>query len=407
MTSRTPLLQLAFHSLRNRWTTALLVIGTIAVSVALLLGVQMIRRAGEESFASALSGTDLVVGARTGEVNLLLISVFRIGDATSEVSWSTYQKVASHRDVAWTVPISLGDMHKGFRVLGTTTDYFVHYRYNDGQPLRFAEGRPFQNTFDAVIGADVAEKLHYQPGVVITLSHGTGEVSFMEHADKPFRVTGILARTGTPVDRTVHVSLDAITALHAPAGGSSAEPDGVTAFLVGMRSKAMTLTMQRALNNYKAEPLTAILPRVSLEELWRLVGTADRLLLIVSGFVVAAGLLGMMTSILAELNERRREMAILRAIGARPAQIFGLLMAEAGLLACAGVIVGTGLGFLLLAAARPFLRARFGVDIPLHPPGPAELRILAAIVAAGFLAGLVPAWRACSNSLGDGLQLRT
>ena len=411
MTLRSPLIQLAFQSLRNRWTTALLVSGTIAVSVALLLGVLMIRRAGEESFASALSGTDLVVGARTGDINLLLIAVFRIGDATADVSWDTCRKIAAHRDVAWTVPISLGDSHKGFRVLGTTGDYFVRYHYNDGRSLAFAAGRAFQDTYDAVVGADVAEQLHYRPGTTITLAHGTGEVSFMEHAAKPFRITGVLARTGTPVDRTVHVSLDAITALHADtgrdAGRVAPEPDGVTALLVGLRSRAMTLTMQRAINTYRGEALTAILPRVALDQLWKVIGTADRLLLIVSGFVVAAGMLGLMTSILAGLNERRREMAILRALGARPAQIFGLLVAEAGLLALAGLLLGTALCFLLLVVARPLLRARFGIDIPLHVLGRTEWLILAVIGAAGLLAGIAPAWRACANSLHDGLQQRT
>ena len=401
------MLRLALCSLRNRWTTATLVVATIAVSVALLLGVQMIRKAGKESFETALSGTDLLVGARTGDVNLLLLAVFRIGDATANVSWNSYRKIASHPDVAWTVPISLGDMHRGFRVLGTTSEYFVHYRYNDGRTIRFTAGGPFDGPGDAVIGADVAQALHYRSGDTITISHGTGAASFVQHDDHPLRIAGVLARTGTPVDRAVHVSLEAIATIHAEGASQQPAPDSITAFLVGMRSKAMTLTMQRAINTYRAEPLTAIIPGVTLGTLWKLVGTADRALTIISGFVVVAGLLGMMASILAGLNERRREMAILRAIGARPHHVFGLLVAEAGLLVSAGVLFGAVLGLGVLAAAKPIIAARFGIEIALRAPGITELWMLAAIVMAGLTTGLVPAARAYFNSLGDGLQLKT
>jgi len=401
------MLRLALCSLRNRWTTASLVVATIAVSVALLLTVQRVRHSARDSFESALAGADLLVGARTGEVNLLLLAVFRIGDATANVSWDSYRRIDSHPDVAWTVPISLGDTHRGFRVLGTSAAYFMHFRHGDGRTLRFEAGGPFRAAGEAVVGAEVAQSLGYHTGDAITLAHGTGGVSFLQHEAHPQRIVGVLARTGTPVDRTIHVDLDAITALHVAGAAPRTTPESITAFLIGMRSKALTLTMQRAINAYRAEPLTAIIPAVTLGTLWRLVGMADRVLLIVSGFVVGAGLLGMMTVILAGLNERRREMALLRAIGARPREIFGLLVAEAGLLAGTGVLLGAALGMGALAVARPMITARFGVDIALHAPASAELRMLAAIVIAGLATGLVPAARAYFTSLGDGLQPRT
>jgi putative ABC transport system permease protein len=418
------LLRLAFHGLRNRLSTALLTVSTIAISVALLLGVHMLRNAARESFENTLSGTDLIVGARTGSIDLLLLSVFRIGNADADVSWKTYQKISHHPDVAWTIPISLGDMHRGFRVLGTNGDYFLHYRYNAGRSLTFTKGHAFSDLFDAVVGAEVARAMHYDVGTQITLSHGTGEVSFVDHADKPFRIVGILAPTGTPVDRTVHVSLEAISAMHADwQGGTQAPrkfrltpdqvrtrdltPDGVTAFLVGMRSKVMAFTMQRAINAYREEPLLAILPGVTLTELWSLVGVADAALVIVSAFVVIAGLLGMMTSILAGLNERRREMAILRAVGARAHHVFSLLVAESGLLALAGTIGGVGLCYGLVALMRKFLGERLGIHIVIRPPGMQDIEILIAVIAAALLVGMIPAMRAYRNTLSDGLQLRT
>ncbi len=416
-------LMLALRSLWNRRTTALLTVSAIAISVALLLGVQMLRTAARESFANTVSGVDLIVGARSGPLNLLLYSVFRVGDATANVSWASYQKIAHHPDVAWTIPISLGDSHRGFRVMGTSSEYFTHYRFAGGRTLELASGHGWSDLYDAVLGAEVARALGYKVGDSIVIAHGLGNVSFAQHKDKPFRVAGILAPTGTPVDRTVHVSLEAITAIHidwqsgmqAPARFRvSAEearkrdltPETITAFLVGMRSKVMTFTMERAINDYRQEPLLAVLPGIALSQLWDLVGVADAALAVVAAFVVLAGLMGMMTAILTSLNERRREMAILRSVGARPRHIFSLLLLEAGTLAALGAVTGTVLTYVLLLAGRPFLAHRFGIFVQLHGLGLLELSILAAIVASAVLMGLLPALRAYRNTLNDGLQVR-
>jgi putative ABC transport system permease protein len=416
------LLPLAARSLWNRRVAALLTVFTIAVSVTLLLGVQKLRTEARNSFASTISGTDLIVGARSGPVNLLLYSVFRVGDATANVSWQSYELVKRHPDVAWTIPISLGDSHRGFRVMGTSSAYFEHYRYGERRSLGFSAGGPFAELHDAVIGAEVARALGYRLDDRITIAHGLGEVSFVEHDDHPFRIVGILERTGTPVDRTVHVSLEAITAIHedwqgaqaAPAigarPGEAAAPDltpaSITAFLVGLQSRAAVFQMQRALNDYRGEPLLAIMPGVALQQLWQLVGLADTALLLVAACVVLAGLLGMVTALLTSLNERRREMAILRAVGARPLHVFLLLEFESALLAAAGVLAGFALTWATLALAGPLLERQFGLFMEVGAPTSYDLAIAAAVVAAGVLAGLLPAWRAYRNSLADGLSIR-
>lgn len=418
-----PILRLALRSLWNRRVTAILTVGAIAASVALLLSVQMLRTAAREGFTQTLSGADLLVGARTGPLNLLLYSIFRIGDATANVSWATYLKIAHHRDVAWTIPISLGDSHRGFRVLGTDSSYFVHYHFAGTQSLTFTAGGPFRDLYDAVLGSDVARTLHYRVGDEITLSHGLGAVSFAEHKDKPFKVAGILAKTGAPVDNTVHVSLAGISAMHVDwrsgiqatgkyhisaeeARSKDLTPDSITAFLVGMRSKVMTFTMQRAINDYREEPLLAVLPGVALDQMWSLVGIADTSLMIVAAFVVLAGLLGMLTSILTSLNERRREMAILRSVGARPHHVFTLLVMEAGSLALLGILGGVCLTYLLLLGGRSLLAHKFGIFVPVAIPSLYDVAILAGVLAAAVLIGFIPAAQAYRRTLSDGLQIR-
>ena len=412
-----PLLRLAARSLWNRRGTASLTVFAIAVSVTLLLGVQQVRTEARESFANTISGTDLVVGARSSPLNLLLYAVFRVGDATTSVSWETYQKVARHRDVAWTIPLSLGDSHRGFRVLGTTTAYFEHYRYGRRQTMHFAAGGPFTDSHGVVIGAAVARELGYRLGDSLVIAHGLGEVSFARHEHHPMQLVGILAATGTPVDRTVHVSLDALDEVHRSAAEEAAHeamaaagiapaPAAITAFLVGMKERSTLFVMQQALNTYRGEAVTAVIPGVALTQLWQLVGVADTALLVVSGFVLLAGLLGMLSALLTSLGERRREMAILRSVGARPGQIFGLLVSEAATLSALGALGGLALLQGGFAALRPWLENHYGVVLPLGAPGAVEWLLLAGVVVAGALIGLVPAWRAYRLSLADGLVVR-
>lgn len=417
-----PILVLAAKSLWNRRLTSALIVLAIALSVTLLLGVERLRTQARTSFANTLSGADLIVGARGGPINLLLYSVFRIGDPTNNVNWSSYRTLAAHPQVAWAVPLSLGDSHRGFRVLGTNADYFVHYRYGRDQRLRLAEGRTFTDLFDAVLGAEVAARLGYHLGQAIVIAHGPGEVSFALHEDKPFQVVGILARTGTPVDQTIHVSLEGIEAIHADwAGGAplpnqrlSAEqvrqldltPKTITAFLVGLKSRTAIFRLQRQINDFAAEPLLAILPGLTLQQLWDLMGLAENALQVVSMLVVLVGLTVMLAALLTALNERRREMAILRAIGAQPRQIFALILGEATALALVGAVLGVLMlqGALLLAG--PLLETQLGLRVAAWPLSSYELILLAAVLGCGLLAGVFPAWRAYRYSVVDGMTIR-
>jgi putative ABC transport system permease protein len=348
--------------------------------------------------------------------------VFRIGNATNNVTWASYKDIASQPEIAWIVPLSLGDSHRGFRVLGTTPDYFAHYKYRRTNTLSFTAGKPFGDLFDAVIGADVARELGYVVGSPLVLAHGVGSVSFVDHGDKPFRVSGVLAKTGTPVDRAVHVGLNAIEAIHvdwqtgAPVPGQTVSPDDVrkmalqpkaiTAALVGLKSKLATFKLQRAINDYRAEPLSAILPGAALQELWSLVGTAETALSVIAIMVVATALLGMMTMILTTLNERRREMAILRSVGAGPRTILGLLTAEATALILAGVALGVVMLYVGLIAFRPYIDRTYGIHLNIDPPSSHELLLLSAIILAGIAAGLLPAIRAYRLSLADGMTVK-
>ena len=575
MSERATLFGLAWKSLLNRRLTAGLLVASVAMSVMLLVAVDRIRTETKTSFINTISGVDLVVGARGGPLNLLLYAVFRVGDATSNISWESYQLVAARPEVAWSVPLSLGDAHRGYRVLGTTDDYFVHYRYGRDRALAFETGEPFANAQEAVLGAEVAATLGYALGDGIVVSHGIGDVSFVHHDDAPFTVAGILAYTGTPVDRTVHVSLAGIEAMHSEPGehdhghdgrsgdeddrdehvdgehddhhdadehaehddgdehhdagehaehhddaehqhsahdehddsehdehrnddhaehhgsdhdehgdhdehrdgdhdergadadhddhaddhaehhgsdhdehrdhdeqhdgehdehadhegdvdhnhddthddhedrhaddhGDAAErqPDAITAFLVGMHSRPLALRLQRFVNEYDGEPLMAILPGATLQQLWDLVGVVETALISVAVLVVAAGLIGMTTTLLAGLAERRREMAVLRAVGAGPGWVFALLIVESAMLAATAAIVGVAAAHGAMFAGRAVLEDRFGLALAGEAPGLFDLAVILGVTLAGALAATFPAWRAYRYSLADGLTMR-
>lgn len=415
------ILRLAIASLFARALTVGMTVLAIALSVSLFLGVEKIRTGAKSSFADTISGTDLIVGARSGSVQLLLYSVFRIGNATNNVTWKSYQDIAARPEIEWIVPISLGDSHRQFRVMGTNWAFFEHYKYRQGRALALAEGAFMADLFDTVIGADVAVTLGYKVDAPIIVAHGLA--SFSTHKDQPFRVSGVLEKTGTPVDRTVIVSMEAIEAIHVDwKGGAQVmgqstpleqlremqlTPSAVTAALIGVKSPLQSFALQRAINEYPEEPLLAIFPGVALQELWGIVGLAETALLAVSVLVVLTALIGMMATIFSSLNERRREIAIFRAMGARPLFICGMLVFEAVVMASLGAVLGAIMLYAALSGAQSSIDSNFGIWLPIEAPNLRELAVLFIVVCAGAIVSLIPALRAYKLSVADGMIVHT
>ena len=427
------LLNIARQSAWNRRSTLVWVVVSLALATALLWTLERLRHDIRQSFSQSVSGVDLIVGARSSPVQLMLFTVFHIGSVPQSMSMDSVQKLAQHRSVSWVVPLSLGDSHRGFPVLGTTPAFFQHFAYGDKQPLVLQQGAAFADTLDglyeAVIGAEVARQMGYGLGQSITLGHGLhdhdhdhkGEQAD-EHADKPFKVVGILAPTGTPVDRSVQVSLKALEAIHLdwvagtpmPGGQIPAdqarkfnlEPEEVTAALVGLKSRAAVFNVQRFVNFYEEEALMGVMPGVALGELWSVLGLGENALLAVSALVALVSVVSLMAVVLAGLNERRRELAVLRAVGAAPRHVLGLLTLEGTWVTCAGVLLGVLLAHAGMALASPWLQQSLGIRLQMDAPLPSQLSLAGAVLLAGLLASLGPAWRAYRLALADGLSPR-
>lgn len=416
------MLWLALQSAWNRRHTLCLTLVALSLSVATLLGVERARHAARQGFEQSIAGTDLIVGARSNPVQLLLYAVFRLGESSHDMSWTSYQRLVNDPAVDWVIPLTLGDSHQGFPVLGTTHSYFEHLRYGDQRPLTLTSGRRFDQLFEVVIGAEVAHQLGYSTGDKLALSHGQGQDELSGHEDLPFEVVGVLARTGTPVDRTLHVSLQALEAIHlgwqggAPLPGLNIparfvqkfdlEPKRVTAALIGLENRAGVFRLQRALHEYPDEALQAVLPGVALDQLWNMLGVVEQTLKGVSLLVLVMGLSTMVAIVWAGLGERRRELAILRSVGAGRHHIVALLALEGLLLSLSGALLGYVLLGLAAQAAASWTQAQLGLTLPAWGSPANELKLLAGVLLAGLCASLLPAWRAARLTLSDGLMPR-
>jgi putative ABC transport system permease protein len=431
---------LAWHSAWNRRFVLSLTALAVALSTFVLLSIARIRTDVQDSFSQAVSGTDLIVGARTSPIELLMYSVFRMGGVSRNIKESSLETIRAHRAVDWVVPLSLGDSHKGHPVVATSPDYFDHFRYGDHRPLEMAQGRRFEQENEAVLGADVAARLGYRLGDKLVLAHGDGALEESDHADHPIVVSGILKPTGTPVDRSIHIGLEAMDDMHGgPLGAMLGIPSGlpgltspppaalmpgesggmpehmghrhanrqVTAALVGLKNRAAVFSVQREVNNFRGEPMMAILPGVVLDELWRVVNSGERALWLVSGLVAVVSLLGLMATILASLDARRRELAILRALGAGPARIGFLLALEGMLVSVIGICVGVAASLLGNHFAAGAVRRLTGVNLHTGWLTAEQWPLIGAVLACAMLVCLVPGWRAFRLALQDGLTPRT
>jgi len=433
--------------LARRFSLGLIVV-SFAAAVALYVSVQNVQRMTRAGFESSTANVDLVVGARSSDIQILLNAVFGIGETAGLMSSEAISDIAALPPTAWHVPVSLGDSHKGFRVIGTNDDLFRHV-------LKASNGSvSFENVLDAIVGADVARALGYREGDDIVLQHGVGDYG-AAHDDLPFKVAKVLKPSGTPFDRAVFIPLQASEAIHrgwqggqrlvtqtpeqveksTPFGKHEDEhhdedehhheeshdahhdedeehhdehahgPSGIDAVFVGLKDKRMVMRMQRAIADYEEESLTAVIPGVALARIWQVIGIADRGFMAINVLIIGLVLLSMAAMTALSADNRRREMAILRALGAAPRTLVGLMIAEALLLSFAAALIGIGMAAGLSAIAHDIMTARFGLSAE-SGFVLADAWVALYLVPAALVANLLPALRLYRNSVNDGIMVR-
>lgn len=416
--------RLAWKSLNNRKFSTILTVFSMMLSLVLLMTVERVKRATEDGFTQSISGVDLVVGARSGPLQIILYSVFNIGQATQNVSIESYDEIKQRPEVQWTIPYSLGDGHKGFRVVATNQDFFKFYQFRSKEKIEFAAGRAFKDYFDVVVGADVARKLGYQVGSKVIVAHGvTKGVAIQEHDDKPFQVVGVMKPTGTALDRSIYISLEGMEAIHLDWQSGSApslekqisaaqitpdmvKPKTITSFFLRTNSRIEILKLQRWINEYKSEPLMAVIPGVVLSEMWTSLSMVEKVLKTISFLVMLVGLISMLISIMTSLNERRREMAVLRALGASLKNVLGLILAETLLLSFFAIFFSCVVKIILEILFGPWLQSNYGLYLQAPIFSFNEVMYLVIMLVSSLLISFIPAMRAMRSALKDGLSLK-
>ena len=413
---------LTWKSVQNRKLTSLLCVASIALSVALLLGVERIKNGARDGFTNTISQTDLIVGAKGGPLQLVLYTVFRIGSPTNNIRFTSYTKIKNLPEVDWTIPISLGDAYRGYRVVGTDENFFKHYRYRRNQKIEVLNGKIPIGIFDVVLGYEVAQKFQHKTSDSIILSHGISEKSFMDHSVTPFKVVGILNPTATPIDRSIFITLEGMEAMHigwdkgVPGKNSTVTPENlkkenihigqITSFLLKTKNRIQTLKLQRKIDSFPEDPLMAVIPGLALHQLWKTLSYIENILYLISLCVLAVGLISVIVSLYTSLNERRREIAIFRALGAGAGKVVSLLLVESSLIVLVGTLIGTALLYLCLFMVRPYLESNFSLYLPIQFLSSTELIYLGSILLGGITAGFIPAIKAYRNSLQDGLTIQ-
>ena len=419
---------LAWRSAWSRRHALAMVALSVSVSVLILLGVQQLRHDARQSFTQALSGVDLIVGPRGSASELMLYSVFQVGRPSRNMAHEAYVALRALPQVRWAVPVQLGDTYRGFPVLGTTPELFEVFQ-TQGARLQWAQGRPFADpqadagaVVEAVLGALVAARHGLSVGDRLVLTHGRSDGLAPDHADQPFTVVGVLQATGAPIDRNVIISLQGFEALHqgmgAPGlpwlGGAGAAPTvaeraalvprELTAVWVGLHARTEVFSARRGIERLPQDSLMAVLPGVALDELWQVVKLAENALLAIGVLVAVSGMLSVAAVLMVGLSARRKELAVLRALGATPLALLGLVWLEALGVCLLGMLGGLVLHGLGLWALQDLLRTELGIAVQWGWPTAEVAWSLAGLVLAAWLAASVPALRAYRLSLVDGLH---
>ena len=366
----------------------LLALGVATITVLILVTEQLENRMGRDA-----RGIDLVAGAKGSPMQLVLSAVFHLDAPTGNIPLAEANALAKQRFVRKAIPLALGDSYKSFRIVGSNHEYPAHYG------ARVADGRLWSATMEATLGAEVAARAKLAVGAKFAGAHGLGEGGD-EHENEPYQVVGVLAPTGTVIDRLILTSVESVWEVHehgAPAGA----PKELTALLIQYASPLAAATLPRIVN--ASSSLQAASPAYESARLFRMIGVGVDVLRAFGVVLMLAAGLSVFIALLNALDERRYDLAVMRMLGATPARLMGLMLLEGSLLAVAGGIAGLGLGHLMTEALGAALRGAQQAAVTGWAWSEQEWWLLAASLGVGILAALIPAWRAYRSDVAPAL----
>jgi putative ABC transport system permease protein len=383
--------RLIYRSLRQHALSTLVTAGSIALAAGLLMAVWMVKSQAQRAFTETTTGFDAVLGARGSKLQLVLNAIFHLEASPGNVAWSDYEQIAKHPAVKAAVPIAVGDNYLGWRIVGTVPELFTAVEFSPGRKYALASGGLFgAEAREAVVGSFAAQKLGWKVGDKFRPYHGLNFDPSNQH-EEVFTITGVLAPTNTPADRVIWIPLKGVQTM---SGHDPRMATDVSAVLLQFRAP-MAGIMLDVMYNKQGNRLTLAYPASAIiADLFAKIGWFDRVLALVAYLValVAAG--SVLAGIYASMSARQRDIAILRALGARRRTIFGAVVAEAAAIGALGAVVGFGVYYALMVGVAEVIRAQTGVVLAVGEWQAVLWICPLAMTALAALGGVVPAFKA-------------
>jgi putative ABC transport system permease protein len=441
------LVKIVSKNMRQRALATWLTGASVMLGVALVVAILLIKQGVQQRFEQGTLGYEMVVGAKGSPLQLVLNTVYNLDISPGNISWKLFEQLRDDKRVKLAVPFSVGDNYKGFRIVGTTDSFFKEFEFEPGRRPELAAGRVFnfseaalksafreaeerarerearergeefkpaaepaavERPFEAVVGSTVAEDTGLAVGQKFIAAHGVQpSAEAIEHTANPWTVVGILRPTHTAVDRAIYINLDSFYhieghELRAPGGQAKEEkpaaeeakdtdpdPGQVSSIVLKLRSPITAFGLYREIND--REDAQAAFPAAEIRKLFSIVGNIDRLLLAQAVLILVVAGVAIAVSIYNSMSERRREIAILRALGARRGTIFSIVLLEAVSICVLGAVAGLLCGHLVVGLANEALYKASGFVIPAFHIQPLEWYVLGVAVILGAVSGIGPA----------------
>jgi putative ABC transport system permease protein len=406
------------RSLRQHSFSTSITVLAVALASGLTMSVFSIAEQCKAAFAGGPVGFDAVLGARGSPLQLVLNTVFHLETSPGNIPWSLYQQVRERREVELAIPYAVGDNYRGFRIVGTTEELFTRFEYAPGRRYRVrAPGKPVfaPDAREAIVGSYVARQTGLRVGAHFHPVHSLHDLPEEEHEDE-YLVVGVLEPTNTPADRVIWIPIEGFFRMEGHAHhGAGVEyiphphediPDEhkeLSAVMLKFRGESAALRLEQEINKLGRTATLAWPIGHVMADLFNKLGWVNRVLELVAYLVVIVAAGTILASIYNTINERRREIAILRSLGARRSTVFSAVVLEAATIGAVGSLLGFAVYAAILAVATIIVREQTGVVLDWLTFHGALWQTPLAMTALGALAGIIPAAKAYGTDVATNL----
>ena len=395
------LLLIVYRNLRQYAFSTVVTAGSLALAGGLLMSVWMVKAQAQKSFLQTTTAFDAVLGARGSKLQLVLNAIFHLEASPGNLAWKDYEFIRAHPAVQVAIPIAVGDNLRGYRIVGTIPDLFTKVEYAPGRHYRVAPGgRVFDPTAkEAVVGSFAARRLGLQVGDTFHPFHGLAYNPKEQHADI-YTVTGILAPSNTPADKVVWIPIHGLQTM---SGHDPNAATDVSAVLIQLRAPAAGFRLDMMYNK-QGNRLTFAYPIGAIvADLFSKISWFSQVLALVAYLVAVVSAAGVLVAIYNSMAARRRDIAILRSLGARRRTVFSAIVLEAAAIGLLGMITAFGFYLVIMNGVAAVIRAQTGVLLTPWARDPVMLWAPAAMVALCALGGIVPALVAYRTEIASNL----